>query len=80
MGKNLKMGPSAEKKFEKLGLEKMFEKWDIKSVGPQQPLKRLIHMYPVTEFGRSKSGPFVIDDYFFVTVFNRRSPVEDNTT
>ena len=25
---------------------------------------RLIHMYQTTEFGRSESGPFVIDDHF----------------
>ena len=37
-------------------------------------------MYPSTEFGRNESGPFVIDDYFFMTVFIRRVPVEDNTS
>ena len=36
-------------------------------------------MYPATESGRSESGPFVIDDYFFMTVFIRRAPVKDNT-
>ena len=35
-------------------------------------------MYPATESGQSESGPFVIDDYF-LTVFIRRAPVEDNT-
>ena len=33
-------------------------------------------MYPATESGRSESGPFVIDDYIFMTVFIRRVPVE----
>ena len=36
-------------------------------------------MYPATESGRNESGPFVTDDYFFMTVFIRRAPVEDNT-
>ena len=36
-------------------------------------------MYPATEPGRSKSGSFVIDDYFFMTVFIRRARVEDTT-
>ena len=35
-------------------------------------------MCPATEFVQSESGPFVIDEYF-LTVFNRRAPVEDNT-
>ena len=35
-------------------------------------------MYPATESGRSESAPFAIDDYFFMTVFIRRAPVEDN--
>ena len=34
-------------------------------------------MYPATESGRSKSGPFVTDD--FCTVFIRRTPVENKT-
>ena len=60
------MEPEAEEKFEKRGLEqtKSLTKWDLKSVGPQYPLKGLIHMYPATEFGRSKYEPFLIDDYF----------------
>ena len=33
-------------------------------------------MYPATESGRNESGAFVIDDYFFMTVFIRRVPVE----
>ena len=33
-------------------------------------------MYPTTESGRSESGPFVVDDYFFRTVFISRVPVE----
>ena len=37
-------------------------------------------MYPATEYGRSESGLFVIDDYFLMTFFIRRAPVEDNTT
>ena len=36
-------------------------------------------MYPTTESGRSESGPFAIDDYFFMTVFIRRAPVKHNT-
>ena len=36
-------------------------------------------MYPATESGRSESGPFVVNDYFFMTVFIRRAPVEENT-
>ena len=36
-------------------------------------------MYPATESGRSESGPFAIDDYFFMTVFIRRAPVKHNT-
>ena len=56
MDKNLKMGPRAEEKFEKRGLKRT-KSWDLKSVGPQHPLKR-------TEFGRSKSGSFVVNDYF----------------
>ena len=35
-------------------------------------------MYPATESGRRESGPFVTDDYF-LTVFIRRAPVENNT-
>ena len=34
-------------------------------------------MYPATESDRSESGPFVC--YFFIPVFIRRAPVEDNT-
>ena len=37
-------------------------------------------MYPATESGRRESGPFVIDEYFFMTVLIRRAPVKDNTT
>ena len=36
-------------------------------------------MYPATESGRSKNGPFVIDEYF-LTVLIKRAPVKDNTT
>ena len=36
-------------------------------------------MYPATESARSESGPFVTDDYFFLTVLIRRATVEDNT-
>ena len=36
-------------------------------------------MCPATKSGRSESGPFVTDDYFFMTVFIRGAPVEDNT-
>ena len=36
-------------------------------------------MYPTTESSRSESGPFVVDDYFFMTVFISRAPVEDTT-
>ena len=36
-------------------------------------------MYPATESGRSYSGPFAIDDYFFMTVFIRRAPVKHDT-
>ena len=36
-------------------------------------------MCPATESGRSESAPFVIDDYFFMTIFIRRAPVEDHT-
>ena len=32
-----------------------------------------------TKSGRSESGPFVTDDYFFMTVFIRGAQVEDNT-
>ena len=35
-----------------------------------------IHMYSATESGRSESGPFVIDDFFF-TFFIGRASVED---
>ena len=37
-------------------------------------------MYQDTESGRSETGPFVIDDYFFMTVFVRRPPVKHNTS
>ena len=43
------MGPRADEKFEKRGLDRT---------------KGSIHMYLPAESGRSKSGPFVIDDYF----------------
>ena len=36
-------------------------------------------MCPATKSGRSESGPLVTDDYFFMTVFIRGAPVEDNT-
>ena len=36
-------------------------------------------MYPATKSDRNESGQFVIDNYFFMTVFIRRAPVEDNT-
>ena len=36
-------------------------------------------MYPATEFGRSESAPFAIDDYFFMTVFIRRATGKHNT-
>ena len=36
-------------------------------------------MYPATESERSESGPFVINDFFFMTVFIRRALVEENT-
>ena len=39
----------------------------------------LIHMYPATESGRSESSPFVIVIFFFMTVFIRSGPAEDNT-
>ena len=66
MGKNLKMGPRAEEKIEKRGLQsgQKVRKMGPKKCRTQHPLKRLIHMYSATKFGRSKSEPFVIDDYF----------------
>ena len=36
-------------------------------------------MCPATKSGRCECGPFVTDDYFFMTVFIRGAPVEDNT-
>ena len=36
-------------------------------------------MNPETESFQNESGPFVIDDYFFMTVFIRRALVEGNT-
>ena len=36
-------------------------------------------MCPATESARTESGPFVIDDKFFMSVFIIRAPVEDNT-
>ena len=36
-------------------------------------------MCPATKSGKSESGPFVTDNHFFMTVFIRRAPMEDNT-
>ena len=52
-----------------------FHAWDAWN-GQNSKKLRLIHMYLATE--SSQSGPFVIDDYFLI-VFIRRAPVEDNT-
>ena len=37
-------------------------------------------MYPTNESGRNERESFVIDNYFSMTDFVRRAPVEDNTT
>ena len=53
MNKNLKLRLRAEEKFEKRGLERTklsrVRKTGPKSVGPQHPFKKLIHIYPATE-------------------------------
>ena len=61
MDKNLKIEPRAEEKFENAALSGQ----KVRKTGPKngRTLEGLIHMYPATKSGRSKSGPFVIDDY-----------------
>ena len=70
------MGPRADEKFEESG--KNVRKVGTYSVGPQHPLKRLIHMYSATE-AEAKVDHLLLT-IIFMTVFIRRASVEDNTT
>ena len=38
--------------------------WNFSEGSLSCKMLKLIHMYPATEFGRSESGTFIIDDYF----------------
>ena len=68
------MGPRADEKYEKRGLERT----KVRKMGPKKCLTPAPSQK--VESGRSKSGPFVIEDYFLMTVFIRGAPMENNTT